>query len=49
MLPFTRSTVEPLMTQIVPVAEVPDAGHWLPDENPEFVTEEFLAFFGGSR
>jgi pimeloyl-ACP methyl ester carboxylesterase len=49
MLPFTRSTVEPLMTQIVRAVEVPEAGHWLPDENPEFVTEEFLAFFGGTR
>lgn len=49
MLPFTRSTVEPLMTQIVRAVEVPEAGHWLPDENPEFVIEEFLAFFGGTR
>jgi pimeloyl-ACP methyl ester carboxylesterase len=25
----------------------PDTGHWLPDENPEFLSEQLLAFFGG--
>src|SRR4051812_10778268 len=24
----------------------PDTGHWLPDENPEFLTSQLLDFFG---
>src|SRR5919198_4862962 len=24
----------------------PDTGHWLPDENPEFLTAQLLSFFG---
>jgi pimeloyl-ACP methyl ester carboxylesterase len=48
VLPSTRATVEPLMTQLVRAVEVPGSGHWLPDENPDFVTEELLTFFGAS-
>ncbi|MFD3732724.1 alpha/beta fold hydrolase [Streptomyces sp. NPDC058632] len=47
MLPFTRSTVEPRMTRITRAVEVPAAGHWLAEENPEFVTTELLAFLAG--
>lgn len=24
----------------------PDTGHWLPDENPEFLSKQLLSFFG---
>jgi pimeloyl-ACP methyl ester carboxylesterase len=44
LLPFTRSTVEPRMSNITRSVEVPGAGHWLPEENPPFVTAELLAF-----
>jgi pimeloyl-ACP methyl ester carboxylesterase len=44
LLPFTRSTVEPRMSRITRAVEVPGAGHWLPEENPAFVTAELLAF-----
>lgn len=44
-LDFTRSTVQPLMSRIVRASEVPGSGHWLVEENPEFVTAELLAFF----
>ncbi len=33
---------------ITRAVEVPRSGHWLPEENPEFVTAELLAFFGGT-
>jgi len=51
LLEFTRSTVEPRMARITRAVEVPAAGHWLPQENPTFVTTELLAFFteGGDR
>jgi pimeloyl-ACP methyl ester carboxylesterase len=44
LLPFTRSTAEPRMSRITRAVEVPGAGHWLPEENPAFVTAELLAF-----
>lgn len=44
LLAFTRSTVEPRMSRITRAVEVPGAGHWLPEENPAFVTAELLAF-----
>jgi pimeloyl-ACP methyl ester carboxylesterase len=43
-LASTRSTVEPRMADITRAVEVPGAGHWLPEENPAFVTTELLAF-----
>ncbi|MEU4684086.1 alpha/beta fold hydrolase [Streptomyces xinghaiensis] len=46
LLEFTRSTAEPRMSRITRAVEVPGAGHWLPEENPAFVTAELLAFFG---
>lgn len=49
MLPFTRSTVEPRMSRITRAVEVPGAGHWLPEENPAFVTAELLAFLPEGR
>ncbi|MFD2796343.1 alpha/beta fold hydrolase [Promicromonospora vindobonensis] len=36
----------PRLTNIVRAVDVPDAGHWLVEENPEFVTAELLRFFG---
>jgi pimeloyl-ACP methyl ester carboxylesterase len=44
---FTRRTLEPRMSAIVRAVEVPKAGHWLPEENPAFVTSELLEFLGG--
>ncbi|WP_431922012.1 alpha/beta fold hydrolase [Micromonospora wenchangensis] len=44
-LDFTRSTVQPLMSDITRAVEVPRAGHWLIAENPEFVTTEMVEFF----
>lgn len=26
----------------------PNTGHWLPDENPDFLSKQLIAFFGGS-
>lgn len=46
-LASTRSTVEPRMASIARAVEVPGAGHWLPEENPAFVTTELLAFLAG--
>ncbi|APE38638.1 alpha/beta hydrolase [Nocardia mangyaensis] len=42
-----RATVAPMMTDIVRAADVPNAGHWLVEENPEFVTAELLRFLDG--
>ncbi|RBO96912.1 pimeloyl-ACP methyl ester carboxylesterase [Nocardia puris] len=39
-----RATVAPRMTTIVRAVDVPRAGHWLAEENPEFVTAELLRF-----
>lgn len=39
-----RATVAPRMTAIVRAVDVPSAGHWLAEENPEFVTAELLRF-----
>ncbi|MGW4843973.1 alpha/beta fold hydrolase [Nocardia brasiliensis] len=39
-----RATVAPRMTNIVQAADVPHAGHWLVEENPEFVTAELQRF-----
>ncbi|MFJ8689723.1 alpha/beta fold hydrolase [Micromonospora wenchangensis] len=44
-LDFTRSTVQPLMSNVTRAVEVPRAGHWLIQENPEFVTTELVTFF----
>lgn len=37
-------TLEPRVTNIVRAVEVPGSGHWLPEENPDFVTDELLDF-----
>jgi pimeloyl-ACP methyl ester carboxylesterase len=39
-----RGTAAPRMTNIVRAVDVPHAGHWLVEENPEFVTTELLRF-----
>ncbi|MDM4721504.1 alpha/beta hydrolase [Micromonospora sp. WMMA1363] len=44
-LDFTRSTVQPRMSTITRAVEVPHSGHWLPEENPQFVTTELMEFF----
>jgi pimeloyl-ACP methyl ester carboxylesterase len=40
-------TVAPRITGIVRAVDVPHAGHWLVEENPEFVTAELLRFLDG--
>ncbi|MGP4114932.1 alpha/beta fold hydrolase [Streptomyces sp. 4N509B] len=45
LLAPTRATLEPLVARLTRAVEVPGAGHWLSEENPEFVTDELLAFF----
>ncbi|MEO6085816.1 MAG: alpha/beta hydrolase [Umezawaea sp.] len=47
-LASTRPTLEPLATNIERAVEVPRSGHWLPEENPDFVTRELLTFLAGS-
>ncbi|SDG56398.1 Pimeloyl-ACP methyl ester carboxylesterase [Lentzea fradiae] len=39
-----RGTVAPRVTNVVRAVGVPRAGHWLVEENPEFVTAELLRF-----
>ncbi|RDI63529.1 alpha/beta fold hydrolase [Nocardia pseudobrasiliensis] len=39
-----RATVAPRMSNIVAAADVPHAGHWLVEENPDFVTAQLLRF-----
>lgn len=46
-LASTRPTVEPLVTDLARAVEVPGSGHWLMEENPEFVTTELLTFLRG--
>lgn len=41
-----RATTAPLLTHVVSAVEVPRSGHWLPEENPDFVTTRLLGFFG---
>lgn len=42
-----RATVAPRVTDIVRAVDVPNAGHWLVEENPRFVTDELLRFLAG--
>ncbi|WP_433260428.1 alpha/beta fold hydrolase [Actinosynnema sp. CS-041913] len=46
LLDATRATVAPRIATITRAVEVPRAGHWLAEENPQFVTTELLAFLG---
>ncbi|MCU1614887.1 MAG: alpha/beta hydrolase fold protein [Frankiales bacterium] len=39
-----RATVAPRMTNIVRAVDVPHAGHWLVEENPQFVAAELQRF-----
>lgn len=39
-----KGTAAPRMTNIVRTLDVPNAGHWLVEENPGFVTAELLRF-----
>jgi pimeloyl-ACP methyl ester carboxylesterase len=39
-----QGTAAPRMTNIVRALDVPNAGHWLVEENPQFVTAELLRF-----
>ncbi|WP_331772195.1 alpha/beta hydrolase (plasmid) [Embleya sp. NBC_00888] len=42
-----RATAAPRITNIVQAVDVPNAGHWLVEENPRFVTTELLRFLDG--
>ncbi|ONI75107.1 alpha/beta hydrolase [Actinosynnema sp. ALI-1.44] len=42
-----RGTVAPRITNIVRGADVPHAGHWLVEENPQFVAAELGRFLAG--
>ncbi|WP_026360225.1 alpha/beta fold hydrolase [Amycolatopsis nigrescens] len=42
-----RATAAPRLTNIVRAVDVPNAGHWLVEENPQFVTGELLRFLDG--
>lgn len=42
-----RATVAPRIADIVQAADVPNAGHWIIEENPRFVTAELLRFLDG--
>jgi len=42
-----RPLVAARMTNITRAVEGPHAGHWLAEENPQFVTAELLAFLAG--
>nr|WP_307868762.1 alpha/beta hydrolase [Umezawaea beigongshangensis] len=42
-----RTIAAPRMTDVVRAVDVPNAGHWLVEENPEFVTAELLRFLDG--
>jgi hypothetical protein len=33
-------------TQRAAVCRTPDTGHWTPDENPEFLADQLVRFFG---
>ncbi|MEU2032519.1 hypothetical protein [Nocardia amamiensis] len=43
-LDAVRATVSPRMTNIVQAVDVPRAGHWLVEEDPQFVTAELQRF-----
>ncbi|WP_280254245.1 alpha/beta fold hydrolase [Nocardia abscessus] len=43
-LEAVRATVSPRLTDIVQAVDVPRAGHWLVEENPQFVTAELQRF-----
>lgn len=43
-LKTTQATLTPRLTTIKRAVEVPRSGHWLPEENPAFVTRELLSF-----
>ncbi|WP_220135001.1 alpha/beta fold hydrolase [Nocardia gipuzkoensis] len=43
-LEAVRATVSPRLTNIVRAVDVPRAGHWLIEENPQFVTAELQRF-----
>lgn len=44
LLESTKATVAPRISTIARAVEVPRAGHWLVEENPEFVTTELVNF-----
>lgn len=45
-LDAVQATVDPHITNVVRAVDVPNAGHWLIEENPEYVVEELLLFLG---
>jgi len=45
-LALAQPTLQGLVVNVERAVEVPGAGHWLVEENPDFVTAELLAFLG---
>ena len=42
-----QAALTPLVSNLERAVEVPGAGHWLTQENPDFVTTELLDFLAG--
>ncbi|CAM3941450.1 hypothetical protein KIPE111705_32645 [Kibdelosporangium persicum] len=46
-LDAVRATLAPRTTNITRAVDMPNAGHWLVEENPRFVTAELVRFLDG--
>ncbi|MFF3488974.1 alpha/beta fold hydrolase [Streptomyces sp. NPDC002701] len=44
LLASARPTLDPMLRNITRAVEIPEAGHWLAEENPEAVAREILSF-----
>jgi pimeloyl-ACP methyl ester carboxylesterase len=44
-----RARIEPMVVGPITVELVPNSGHWIPEENPEFVSSHLLAFIDAAK